>query len=288
MKTMLAMVFLLAGVPAVQSQTPKPLGVSIEGWRYEPQAKVVILHLVNNSHKDVTAFNISIAEKYADGTTNYVDGRAPGIHDHQMMEDLLGHLINAQSGKRTEAIVPEVAGGNAYEKIMHQQMIQNLQVTFAAGTNRVQIDFVTKDVSDIDAIVDVVAYADGTAQVVDNDRAFRNLVAERKGPVLAMEKMIEVVKGVLADPMVTSPFDAALRQLIPLAESANVKNGSPEDPEHEAAVHLRMAVQDFQSMQRSLWSRITMTEREWLTQYVQSQEKQIELMKPHCELAVEK
>ena len=288
MKTVLAMVFLLAGVPAVQSQTPKPLGVSIEGWRYEPQAKVVILHLVNNSHKDVTAFNISIAEKYADGTTNYVDGRAPGIHDHQMMEDLLGHLINAQLGKRTEAIVPEVAGGNAYEKIMHQQMIQNLQVTFAAGTNRDQIDFVTKDVSDIDAIVDVVAYADGTAQVVDNDRAFRNLVAERKGPVLAMEQMIGVVKGVLADPMVTSPFDAALRQLIPLAESANVKNGSPEDPEHEAGVHLRMAVQDFQSMQRPLWSRITMTEREWLTQYVQSQEKLIELLKPHCELAVEK
>jgi hypothetical protein len=190
-------------------------------------------------------------------------------------------------GKRTEAIVPEVAGGNAYEKIMHQQMIQNLQVTFAAGTSRDQFDFVTKEVSDIDAIVDVVAYADGTAQVVDNDRAFRNIVAERKGPVLAMKKMIEVVKGVLADPMVTSPFDAALRQLIPLAESANVKNGSPEDPEHEAAVHLRMAVQDFQSMQRSLWSRITMTEREWLTQYVQSQEKQIELMKPHCELAVE-
>jgi hypothetical protein len=203
-----------------------------------------------------------------------------------MMEDLLGHLINAQLGKSTEAIVPEVAGGNAYEKIMHQQMIQNLQVTFAAGTSRDQIDFVTKDVSDIDAIVDVVAYADGTAQVVDNDRAFRNLVAERKGPVLAMEKMIEVVKGVLADPMVTSPFDAALRQLIPLAESANVKNGSPEDP--QAAVHLRMAVQDLQSMQRSLWSRITMTEREWLTQYVQSQEKLIELMKPHCELAVEK
>ena len=288
MKTVLAMVFLLAGVPAVQSQTPKPLGVSIEGWHYEPQAKVVILHLVNNSHKDVTAFNISIAEKYADGTTSYVDGRVPGIHDHQMMEDLLGHLINAQSGKRTEAIVPEVAGGNAYEKIMRQQMIQNLQVTFAAGTNRDQIDFVTKDVSDIDAIVDVVAYADGTAQVVDNDRAFRNLVAERKGPVLAMEKMIEVVKGVLADPMVTSPFDAALRQLIPLAESANVKNGSPEDPEHEAGVHLRMAVQDFQSMQRPLWSRITMTEREWLTQYVQSQEKRIELMKRHCELAVEK
>jgi hypothetical protein len=288
MKTVLAMVFLLAGVPAVQSQTPKPFGVSIEGWRYEPQAKVVILHLVNNSHKDVTAFNISIAEKYADGTTNYVDGRAPGIHDHQMMEDLLGHLINAQLGKGTDAIVPEVAGGNAYEKIMHQQMIQNLQVTFAAGTSRDQIDIVTKDVSDIDAIVDVVAYADGTAQVVDNDRAFRNLVAERKGPVLAMEKMIEVVKGVLADPMVTSPFDAALRQLIPLAESANVKNGSPEDPEHEAAVHLRMEVQDFQSMQRTLWSRITMTEREWLTQYVQSQEKLIELLKPHCELAVEK
>jgi hypothetical protein len=140
----------------------------------------------------------------------------------------------------------------------------------------------------MEAVVDVVAYADGTAQVLDNDRAFRNLVAERKGPVLAMERVTEVVKGVLADPMVTSPFDAAIQKLKPLAESADTNKGSPEDPEHEAAMRLRMEVQSFQSMQRSLWSRITMTEREWLRQYVEEHEKRIALMKPHCELEVQK
>jgi hypothetical protein len=88
--------------------------------------------------------------------------------------------------------------------------------------------------------------------------------------------------------MVTSPFDAAIQKLKPLAESANTNKGSPEDPEHEAAMRLRMEVQSFQSMQRSLWSRITMTEREWLRQYVEEHENRIALMKPHCELGIQK
>lgn len=117
-------------IPTEQSKLPSALpGVVIESWRYDPQAKVIILHLVNNSHKDVTAFNISIAERYADGSTDYADGRPNDIHDHQKMEDLLGAMISFQSGERSRSgvIVParrETDG--ALQEIMRQQMIQNL------------------------------------------------------------------------------------------------------------------------------------------------------------------
>jgi len=135
------------------------LGVVIESWYYDPVQKAVILHLVNQSHKDVTAFNISILEKYADGSTSYLDGTPSNIHDHQLMEDMVGLLINIQLGAS-----PGSGKG-----------------TFVAGTSRDYPDFVGKDVSGIDAVVDVVAYADGSADVRDNDRAFRNLTGE-KGP----------------------------------------------------------------------------------------------------------
>ena len=55
-------------IPTVQSKLPDTLHTSlpvfIESWRYDPSLKAVILHLVNHSNKDVTTFNISIAEKY--------------------------------------------------------------------------------------------------------------------------------------------------------------------------------------------------------------------------------
>ena len=235
-------------VPTVQSPLANTLlGVVIERWRYDPAAKTVILHLVNNSHKDVTAFNISIAERYADGSTDYVDGTPNDIHDHQVMEDKVNlYLMDGRSGK------------------------------FLAGTTLDYLIPEAKDIADVEAILDVVAYADGTADV-QNDRAFRNLMAARKGPLLAMQKVDEIIKRVLADPMVSSPVAEVLRALRPLAD-ANQKNRPPEDPEYFEAMNLRNEVNNLEMM------RSHSNERERLMQYVEQQEKRIALMKPHCEL----
>ena len=274
-------------IPTAQSNLPNTLlGVVIESWHYDPADKIVILHLVNNSGKDVTAYNISIAEKYADGTTNYADGRAPGIHDHQMMEDFLGRLINFQLGMKPSGVVIPGAVRREKDRIMYEQMRQNTSGngTFAAGTSRDHIDFVSKDVSDIDAVVAVVAYSDGTADVLNNDRAFRNLVAERKGSVLAMQKVVEVVKRVLADPMVSDPISAALNELLPFAEllEANTKNGSPEVAENNVARNLQNDIRNLQYMQREKLD----AQRDSLARYVVSQEKLIALMAPHANLSV--
>ncbi len=273
-------------IPTTQSQLPNTLmGVVIESWRYDPAQKAVILHLVNRSNKDVTAFNISIAEKYADGSTDHTDGTPSDIHDHQMMEDMLGRMINIQMGVVSHGGGTLVMGPARDVGAMLRQGV-SANGTFAAGTSRDYPDLVSKDVSDIDAVVDVVAYADGTAQVQNNDRAFRNLLAERKGPLLAMEKVVEVIKQVLADPMVTNPLDSVIQQLTPLVDSADkMKNLPPEDAERNVAMYLRSDLQNFEMVQRSqIWLRMNITERGWLTHYVEHQEKQIALMAPHANL----
>jgi hypothetical protein len=280
-------------IPTMQSELPNTLlGVVIESWRYDPALKAVILHLVNRSNKDVTAFNISIVEKYADGSTSYLDGRPSDIHDHQLMEDMLGRMINAQEGIVSHGSGTVVMGPTRDRNtatdigaMLRQGVSGN--GTFAAGTSRDYPDLVGKEVSDIDAVVDVVAYADGTAQVQNNDRALKNLMAERKGPLLAMQKVVEVVKRVLADPMVMAPLDSVIQQLTRLVDSDKVNNHSPENAESNEAMHLRSDLKNFEMVQRSqIWMRLNMTEREWLTQYVEQHEKRIELMKPHCELVV--
>jgi hypothetical protein len=252
-------------LPTAQSNLPTKLpGIAIERWHYDPAQKAVILHLVNQSHKDVTAFNISIAEKYADGSTDHTDGSLSDIHDHQMMEDMLGLIINIQMGVLHQ-------GGNG---------------TFAAGTNRDYVDGVGKDVSDIDAIVDVVAYADGSADVLNNERAFRNLMAERRGRLLAMEKVNDVIERVLGDAMVSDPVSATLNELLPFTESldAKTKNASPEVAENNVARNLQGDIQNLQRMQQEKMSGTA--QRESLAEYVDYQEKRIALMKPHCELAI--
>ncbi len=276
-------------IPTAQTQLPDMLmGVTIESWRYDTALKAVILHLVNRSNKDVTAFNISIVEKYADGSTSYLDGRPSDIHDHQLMEDMLGSMINSETGVVSHGGGTLVMGPARDVGAMLRQGVSG-NGTFAAGTSRDYPDLVGKDVSDIDAVVDVVAYADGTAQVQNNDRAFRNLLAERKGPLLAMEKVVEVIKQVLGDPMVTNPVDSVIQQLTPLVDSAGkMKNLPPEDAESNVGMHLQSDLTTFQMVQRSqIWLRMNMTEREWLTHYVEQHEKRIALMAPHANLLPE-
>jgi len=245
-------------VPTVQSPLANTLlGVVIESWRYDPHQKAVILHLVNHSNKTVTAFNISIAERYADGTTDHMDGRPNDIHDHQVMEDELNRfLMDGRYGNVTQS-------------------------KFSAGTTKDYAMPEAKEIADVEAIVDVVAYADGTADV-QNDRAFKNLVAARKGPLLAMQKVDEIIKRVLADSMVSSPIAEVLRALRPLAD-AEQKNRPPEDPEFFQVMSLRNDVQNIEMAQQQKTN-----EREWLARYVEEQEKRIALMKPHCEIAIVK
>jgi len=249
-------------VPTTQTKLPDSLlGVVIESWHFDPQHKTLTLHLVNQSHKEVTAYNISIAEKYEDGSTNpwYAEGIPHNLQDSQMMEDVL-NLTNQPNRQA-------FAAGTTHDYVMYGQ---------------------EKEIADIEAVVDVVAYADGTADVLDNDRAFRNLVAERKGRLLAMEKVTDIIKRALADPMVSDPVSAALNELLPFAESldAKTKNSSPEVAENNVARNLRGDIQNLERMQQEKMSGAA--QRESIAGYGEYLEKMIASLRPHCELVIAK
>jgi hypothetical protein len=255
-------------------------------WDYNGQQKTLTLHLANYSGKHITAYSISISEKYADGSTNpsCLDGIPcfPG----EKMEELLGAMVNFQlaktEGRHGVVRVGVLVNGQAPGTVDVERMRREFgNGTFAAGTTRDQVIPEGKDISDVDAVVDMVVYADATADV-QNERAFRQLMAMRKGQLLAMEKVNEVIKRVLADPMVDSPISAVLTELTALNNVAHQgKNLSPEDTQFNQAMYLQGAVENFKNMQR--W-RMNMTEREYLAQYVDGQEKRVALMSPHCEI----
>jgi hypothetical protein len=209
---------------------------------------MLTLHLVNNSGKDITAYNISISRKYADGSMD-------GSPSSESMEEMLGGAVNSELAK--DDIHPRDSNG-----------------TFAAGTSKYQHIPETKDVSEVKAVVDMVIYADATADV-QNTRAFQRLMAMRKGQLTALEKIDEVIKREL-EGQNSTPISAALAELKLLLVDSLTGNSDALSQEGE----VRSAINNLQGMQH------VSNERESLTRYVEDLEKRIAVMSPHCELRI--
>jgi hypothetical protein len=233
--------------------------------------------LVNNSTKDITAYTISMSKKFADGSSeSNVDGTPEFLN--AFGTELLGGLIMVQLAK-----------GTVRETLVQQVVMQpdgnpsNGQI-FAAGTSRYEHMPESKEISGLTTRVDVVAYADATADV-QNQQAFKRLIAQRRGQVMAMETVDGVIKRALATSTDT-PISAVLAELAPIFADAVVKNHSPEDPEGNQELDLQGAINNLKQMLP--WrTGMVMTEREWLTWFVAEQEKRIALMSPHANLTVD-
>jgi len=251
-------IFVYLAVPcivAVPAALPQVRGAVVQTWHYDPQQKAVVLRLVNGSNKDVTAYSISITVKYADGSTDYTDGRpnSPGGY----MEDLLGRFLHPQ------------ANGNG---------------AFAAGTSRDVVLPQAKEIADVEAFVDMVVYADCIAEST-NDLMLKELFAVRTASLLAMQHTNEIIKRVLADPTVTSPITEVVKELS--AELARLKkankNWRPDEPDE--TVGLQSAMEIFESTQRLQRQQMDLKKQiERLTNYVSGTEGEIEALKPHTQL----
>jgi hypothetical protein len=199
MSLMVALLCMLAFSPRASGQTQVQKVPLVLTWNYDAQEKKLTLHLANNSGKDITAYTFSMAEKYTDGSTNpyYAEGIRHDIRDNERMEDLLGLMIAVQQAK-----------GTSEEERMRREYGNG---TFAAGTTRDQIIVETKDISDVEAIADVVIYADGTKDV-ENEDALKRIWASRQRALLATQKISQIVQNVLAD-QTDHPVAAALAEL---------------------------------------------------------------------------
>ena len=232
-------------IPTVQSKLPTTLPPVSVTWTYDAQQEMLNLRLTNNSGKDNS---ISISRRYSNRSTGYTDG-SPSVSE--MLEET--GFIYSQDREQPNGV-------------------------FAAGTSRNQHIPEPKDITDVNAVVDMVVFADATAYV-QNERAFKQLMAIRKGQLMAMQKVDEVFKRVMmTEP---NPISAALAELTPLLVNALSGNRSPEKPEDNQQSELQTDIGNLKGMQQA-----KINEREYLTRYAEELEKRIELMKPHCEIAL--
>jgi hypothetical protein len=247
------------GASAAQAQTV-PVVITSD---YYAQPKVLVLHALNNSGKDITGYIIIMRHKKADGTLDE-NGRS------ETMEDMLGPLITSQMAKdpgASESIRQQNAATAVFPKGYG---------IFLAGETRDKTLTGIDSASDLDVIVGAVFYTDGTYDKQDED-AFNRALSNRQRSLQQMKEEDELIRNALADATNEHPVEAVLTELHKRRVEEMGKRGFFYSP----------GPSNLENLQRPAYGpQKGMTERERLTQYVEEQEKKAELMTPHCHLEI--
>jgi hypothetical protein len=182
---------LLAAVCATVSgaQSP-PIGAVVQTWHYEPQTNIVTLKIVNASHKDITAFNIAIKETYADGR----------VEQHEMLEELIGKIVRAK-----ELQGDTTRGAESFRKLYGDG-------AFHPGEVRDEKLGVQPGLKDYQAVIDVVAYMDATADANNND-ALGRIIDERQSTAASQRIVTEAIRNALADNNDNDPSTTAAKKI---------------------------------------------------------------------------
>ena len=232
---------------------------------YYAQPKVLVLHALNNLGKDITGYTMIIRHKNPDGT---VDNGGRTEHT----SDMLSLLITTQMAKDPDA-----------SDRVRMQNVAN--TSFPAGTG-IFVAGETRDMtltginsgSELDITAGVVFYTDGSYDQTNED-AFKRLLGMRQGALQQMREANESIRNALADTTNEHPVAVALAELNKRrAEAMEKPNQGGFFPMDLGG--LRYLQQPGYGEQKGK------TERERLTQYVEEQEKKVELMTPHCHLEI--
>ena len=163
---------------------------------------IVTVRIVNTGKKDITAYNLSVTATYPTGPSKYQWG-----HD----------LVN-------DAVFLEKYKGTAYgEDFVKEYGDGRIPV---GGFRDEQIG-VLPGLTDFNAVFEVVAYADKTAEATD-DAAFQRLVDQRKAAAAAIQKADEILRNVASDPTVTTPHAVAADKVQKFMDASKAKPGTPD------------------------------------------------------------
>ena len=233
---------------------------------YYAQPKVLVLHALNNSGKDIVGYTFITRYKKPDGT---IDQGARG----ESTTDMLSLLITAQMAKDpgdSESIRQQNSANKSFNDAGHG--------IFFAGQTRDTTLTGINSASEQDITVGVIFYADGTYDQQDED-AFKRMLANRQEALKGMKETDELIRNALADTADDHPIAGVLRELNKRRLEAMDKAGQGFFP---------MDISNLQNMQRpqAYGEQKGKTERERLVQYVEEQEKRVELMTPHCHLEI--
>lgn len=225
--------------PGLSASTP--IGAEVQGAEYDAARGVTTVHIVNTSHKEISAIDLAFQVTFADGTQS-----APGSSFRA--QDFVAGIMQGRGGFAPDA---------------------KLDLEFPGQEGPVR------------ATVDVVIYADGTADVV-NEQVFKSLVADRKGAVRGMRKVNELLNIALADPSLQHPSATVMVQLESL--NAVIKAGGSLDEDRGGfAMELQRAIQDISHTWQSPDGRSEREDRR-LREYIVRNEEQIALLLPHTKV----
>jgi hypothetical protein len=229
-----------------------PIGAVVQTWHYDPQTNMVTTQIVNVTNKDITAYNISIKETYADGHVN----------SHELLCEYAGRMVFVQEVK-----------GTADEADIRKQLGDGL---FHPGESRNEIIGAQPGLQNFEAVVDVVAYTDQTAEATNN-AALQRLLEERKASVASTQMANEVIQAALADPNDADPAATAAKRIQDRITVWNSQKHTTVDFEPGVA---KGVIEEL----RAISSHPLTDKRNALTQYLTKSEKRLAMFSPHAEL----
>jgi hypothetical protein len=242
------LVLIFASVASAQSP---PIGAVVQTWHYDPQTNMVTLEIINTSHKDITGYNVSIKETYADGHVN----------SHEMLYDFVGLLAFLQKVQGT----PDEAN-------IRKQYGDGL---FHPGESRNELIRVQPGLKDFQAWVDAVAYADQTSEATNSD-GLQRLVDHRKTEVSSAQMANEIIKTALADPNDPNPAATAATKIQDRITVWEAQQHTTLDLE---TGELGGVVEELQRISLSKTDK-----RDALNQYLAKSEQRVATLSPHATL----
>ncbi len=176
---------LLAVVLLFSAQVARagPLGAEVQTWHYDSQKNFVTVRIVNTSQKEITAFNLSVEVTLASGVSQF-----QVTHDLLNIAVVLDRFKDTPDEPRLRARLGlgAIPVGGSYDE----------KITVLAG------------LKDFKAVLDVVAYADKTAESA-NPAALQRLIAARTAMANSIQKANELITSAIADSTDTSPHTTA-------------------------------------------------------------------------------
>jgi hypothetical protein len=252
-------------IPTVHSELPNTLPPLVITSDYYAHPKVLVLHVLNNSGKDITGYAIIIRHKNTDGTIDKSSW-------NEYSSDMLSVLIAAQMAKD-----PTASERTRQENTGNVALNAADTGIFVAGETRDMTLTGINSGSEQDIVAGVVFYVDGTYAQQD-ENAVKQMLTNRQGQLQAMKEADELIRKALADPSNDHPVAAVIAEMNKRRVEQMDKPG-PQFP---------MDIQNLRRMQEPIayGPMKGKNERERLSQYVEEEEKKVELMTPHCHLEI--
>src|SRR6266571_2073836 len=144
------------------------------------------------------------------------------------------------------------------------------------GASRKEIIGVQPGLQNFEAVVDVVAYADQTAEATNND-ALQRLLSHRKVTLSSRQAANDIIKAALADPNDSDPAATAAKKIQDRITAWNAQKHTTLDFEPGIA-------QGIVDELKGISSQLLSDKRDALTQYLAKSEKRNEALSPHVNL----